>query len=86
MPESRDTQFAGFAENLYKELAQNVANHAAGPSYESIEAFKQEQYRIIAQRAYDLATHIYEHTLGAITRDPELGLRNVPDLTTWPEE
>ncbi|SRR6266487_2785416 len=52
----RDTKFLGFAKLLYEELARNVVASDKGLS--DVEAFKQEQHTIIAQRAYDLEKEI----------------------------
>lgn len=93
MTTNRDTQFVGFAEKLYEELAQNVVASDKGLS--DVEAFKQEQYRIIAQRAYDLAVHV-----ASFMTQPELvrmwaGMLSprqvieripIPDMIEWPEE
>lgn len=80
----RDTQFAGFAARLLQELLDQGAYVAISEWATGGDSFKSEQ--LIARRAYDLATHIYEHAINANTADPEIGLRYIPDLREWPEE
>lgn len=98
MSTERDTHFLGFAENLAFEILEaldfvylekvdrfydNVAERSVDPkTMESIE-------RIIAQRAYDFASHVLdettEHDLWIFKQSDE-GLEDiVPDLTEWPK-
>jgi hypothetical protein len=90
-PNLRDTQFAGFAKALYEELACNVVKSPHGLS--DGETFKQEQYLIIARRAYDLV----EHTLNTINspdyqygeaskEEMEMPATAIPDLSELPKE
>jgi len=73
----RDTQFAGFAKALYEELARNVASSQRDLS--EIAAFTQEQERLIAVRAYDLACHVCNKVTGHAEH-----VQGVSDLPTLP--
>ena len=74
----RDTHFYNAATFLYEKLAKNVMASEKGLS--DVEAFKQEQYTIIAQFAYDLVEHTLENSNNEITFYPE----DIPDLKQWP--
>jgi hypothetical protein len=82
----RDTQFAGFALASRQEIFSKLNWLDFGFTLEQQASIDHAIDGILTRRAYDLATHVYEHTLGAITRNPELGLREVPDMPVLPEE
>ena len=92
----RDTHFQGFAQLLWDELKEfdpydfdltakdswQILHNGEGFDPSILE---EHIKRIIAQRAYDLAIHVTNHTRGAISRDPNFVIRhNVPDFTEWP--
>lgn len=88
----RDTQFAGFAEKLERDihfLAFGMYhNHKTG------EEVKQATRKMIARRAYDLVRHTVGYSLEYVSEcgHPMSGamgtrlLPSIPDLTKWPEE
>lgn len=79
MTQERDTQFLGFARLLFRELT-GVDDTFEYPVPE----------RLIAQRAYDLAYHVLEHTLETVEHKEPLFqpvkyyMPDIPDLTSWP--
>ena len=85
---NRDTHFYNAATFLYEKLAKNVMDSEKGLS--DVEAFKQEQYTIIAQFAYDLTMYNLKSFIdgvfgGTALYDPEEIIRDyIPDLTQWP--
>lgn len=75
---TRDTQFAGFAELLWKEL---IATDA--------ERYGDQQRELIAQRAYDLVKHTTSYIGDCVANvfasvDEVVGM--IPDLVEWPEQ
>lgn len=84
--QQRKTQFLGFAKALYEELARNVLN-TPHKELSQLEAFKQEQYTIIARRAYDLAKEAFYTAKSDCTDCYEgLDLKDVSDLVEFPAE
>jgi hypothetical protein len=86
----RDTQFAGFAQALYDEMTMNVI---LSENRHDADVLRQEQLRIMARRAYDLACH----TVGSLDNDigwlmckgytpSQIVEHDVSDLTEWPEK
>lgn len=70
---ARDTQFAGFAELLWRELIEaDETTHGM------------EQQRRIARRAYDLVYHAMQTPQSAASTEEVV--RMVPDMTEWPKE
>jgi hypothetical protein len=84
----RDTQFAGYAKLLLKKLfaGEDIWIDTITPDWEA------KWERIIAQGAYDLASHILSHTTEAMVAECELPscipecVESLPDLTAWPEQ
>ena len=81
----RDTHFQGFAKLLWDEISHDLRFLDFGFSPEQQASIDNHIREVIAQRAYDLAIHVTNHTRGAISRDPNFVIRhNVPDFTEWP--
>ncbi len=77
----RDTHFQGFAQALYQELSALEGSHETVISDYRNKYDKQEIVTLIAQRAYDLAEHIYNI---APVSEYEWRMSDIPDLTSWP--
>ena len=78
----RNTQFAGFAKLLMKDL-----DAVSTTTYANLGKAREAYELAIARRAYDLAMHVIEHTDPEICGEydaPESKIRFVPDLTEWP--
>lgn len=75
----RNTQFAGFAKALFKELL-GSAGYIDMNEYDTDEVDRYEY--IIAQRAYDLVKHALDY---AYTHTTEDAISAIPDLTELPE-
>jgi hypothetical protein len=84
---SRDDQFAGFAELLYKEFANSGAVYRNG-TVTRRELSKAEVERIIARRAYDLMHHAMTELADcALYGDTVEGnVASIPDMRQLPEE
>lgn len=74
---NRDTQFAGFARKLERDLHFLAFRmyHSSTKGDEVIQA----QQKMIAQRVYDLVQHTVSETTGSAD------ISHVPDMTVWPE-
>jgi hypothetical protein len=89
MSTERDTHFKGFAKRLWTEIVFQSSQdwRWAYPSL-SDEALRQAE-NIIAQRAYDFASHVLdettEHELWAFKQGEEELENIVPDFTEWPK-
>ncbi len=85
MTTERDTHFAGFAKLLVDELDSRslIPVHPRAK-----DAMKEAVAALIAQRAFDLAEHVYNHTTEAMTAFSSFAViaeeNDIPDLTTLP--
>jgi hypothetical protein len=84
----RDTHFQGFARRLLAELfALQGGQWHDLVRWESDVIAESEQ--LIAQRAFDLAEHVYNHTTEAMTLFSSFQViaeeGDIPDLTAWPK-
>jgi hypothetical protein len=86
----RNTQFAGFAKALYEDFIQLRENESA--AIETIDQTYEEVWRekvehLIAQRAYDLACHVFDNTSSYMVdcMEAEEAVIGIPDLTELPE-
>jgi hypothetical protein len=74
----RDTHFLGFAKLLADEIL----------PYDGYQ-FGTDTLQLIAQRAYDLEEHVFNHTTEAMTIFDSFEvlceLNEIPDLTQWPD-
>lgn len=83
----RDTQFQGFAKLLVEELLRDApAEPPAGLKGQLVADWEEK----IAHRAYDLVEHAcaaidHEQAILGVSLDPDVMLREVPDLSQWPE-
>ena len=75
---ARDTQFQGFAKLLLKNMEE-----VSCTTYASMEDAIRAHELLIAQRAYDLACHVWNETIGG--GNPENAISSVPDMTEWPK-
>jgi hypothetical protein len=71
---ARDTQFMGYAKALWKELE----DHPYVELGQLQDCDRQQLYRVIARRAYDLVDHTFE--------DPYYAVQGVPDVTELPKD
>lgn len=80
---SKDTQFAGSAIQLWKQIERYIDWRMEGASEEDIQ-------RVIANYAYDLVLHSVREVdpflLESKYTEDEQIMNQIPDLTTWPEE
>lgn len=88
---NRDTQFAGFAGLLAKEIDDAIANMEDQAIYS--EKFTERLNAIIARRAYDFACHTVSYLdndvgwrMGKGYTAAQIVENDVPDMTAWPEE
>lgn len=72
----RDTQFMGFAKLLLDELPEQPYDDSVlGIAYGD---WKETVMKIIAQRAYDLVSHVIDHAPASVSDADDW---NIPDLT-----
>jgi len=79
---NRDTQFKQFAELLFAELLAVDDGRIDVSTYNFMDNEMINTYRaIIAQRAYDLASHVVTQTTLTAHGDMD----KIPDMGKWPE-
>lgn len=92
--DSRDTQFAEFARQLWIELIYASPSKVVGNSLVRVPPLREDAEKIISQRAYDLVEHAvgycleYLHECG-IETSGQMNSRiqpAIPDLTSLPGE
>ncbi len=86
----RDTQFAGFAKLLWREMLDLKGYIDESDSWIYGDNESPEYELLLAQRAYDLAVHVLEHAdteefWGGYVQSRPSAVRDIPDLTQWPE-
>ncbi len=93
MSTERDTHFQGFAKLLWQDLLnanRGLLEDRTGIDADNDSSLYPEFERVIAQRAYDLAVHVFNHTTEAMTLFDSFAvlaeLNEIPDLTEWPQE
>lgn len=85
----RDTKFAGFAALVLKEIDNTIGRQTKeaqeyGLTIKDEKMYAHELGTIIARRAYDLACHVWNETVGG--GNPEMVINGVRDMPELPEE
>ncbi len=90
----RDTHFLGFARQELEDLKPDLTllfvalGSPLSRREEEIEAAERILIEHLAQRAFDLAEHVYNHTTEAMTAFSSFAViaeeNDIPDLTTLP--
>jgi hypothetical protein len=94
---ARDTQFAGFAKLLLKELLDDILDDygfiGGRENYADLNHDLSICEGIIARRAYDLACHAVGHVSEWNAAEMEVGFKtaqdivsDIPDMIEWPDE